>query len=393
MATTPFVVSLYTYPWDLTHEGLEVSLERIAELAVCDEVLLTPCYHRSEYFLPHNPRNPVYFGENGAVFFAPDMSRYKETQIRPRVSREVTDDAYFDRIVEAIDKRGLHFAAWMVYTYQNYLSEQYPDFAKHDAFGTPYMGQLSTAPQDVREYFLALTTEIVERYRPVSVWVESLMRRSFPMPGKRRVEIPQRCRFLLSLCFNPASMAYADTEGLEAEPFRRDVVDWLRPRLASGADPASDEPVTDTWVEEAFSGRLARYLAISRTVTTNLWLEVAGIIRAGGAKLQTDLADSERALSNDLDPCINRYIDRLSYSPKPDQDAIIEADELREQIAPGGTLFLRPGGDLNSEAAVREKLDFARGVGAGGITFYNYGLLTEDQLGNIGQAVRQARLE
>ena len=97
-----------------------------------------------------------------------------------------------------------------------------PARAVRGAVGTPYMGQLSTAPQDVREYFLALTTEIVERYRPVSVWVEALMRRSFPMPGKRRVEIPQRCRFILSLCFNPASMAYADAEGLEAEPFRRD---------------------------------------------------------------------------------------------------------------------------------------------------------------------------
>jgi hypothetical protein len=94
MASREFVVSLYTYPWDLTHE-----------------VLLTPCYHRSEYYLPHNPRHPVYFGENGAVYFAPDLSRFGKTRIRPRVSREVTDDGYFDRIVEAIDRKGLRFAA------------------------------------------------------------------------------------------------------------------------------------------------------------------------------------------------------------------------------------------------------------------------------------------
>jgi len=29
------------------------------------------------------------------------------------------------------------------------------------------------APEDVREYFLALTTEVVERYRPVAVRVAS----------------------------------------------------------------------------------------------------------------------------------------------------------------------------------------------------------------------------
>ncbi len=388
METNTFVVSLYTYPWDLTHEGLEVSLDRIANLAACDEVLLTPCYHRSEYFLPHNPRHPIYFGENGAVYFAPDLSRFGKTRIRPRVSREVTDDGYFDRIVEAIDRSGLQFAAWMVYTYQNYLSEQYPEFAKHDAFGTPYVGQLSTAPQDVREYFLALTAQVVERYRPSAVWVESLMRRGFPMPGKRRAEIPLRCRFLLSLCFNPASMACADAEGLEAMPFRSNVADWMRPRLAKGADPVFDEPVTDAWIADAFEGRLERYLAISRKQTTDLWLEVAEVIRGGGAKLQTDLADSERALSNDLDPLINTRIDRLSYSPRPGEEATLRVAELRQQIAAGGTVFFRCGGDLSTVTAAREKLDAARRAGAEGVTFANYGLLTEDQLGNMGQAVR-----
>jgi hypothetical protein len=155
------------------------------------------------------------------------------------------------------------------------------------------------------------------------------MRRGFPMPGKRCVEIPLRCRFLLSLCFNPASMAGADAQGLEAMSLRQAVADWLRPRLARVADPATDEPVTDAWIAEAFEGRLQRYLAISRKQTTALWLEVAEVIRGGGAKLQTDLADTDRALSNDLDPLINRHIDRVSYSPGPDEDVTRRVAELR----------------------------------------------------------------
>ena len=388
MTAKSFVVSLYTYPWDLSHEGVDEALERIGEVAACDEVLLTPCYHRSEYFLPHNPRHPIYFGENGAVYFAPDMARYQNTRIRPRVSREVTDEGYFDRLVEAIDRRGLQLAAWMVYTFQNYLSEQYPELAKHDAFGTPYVGQLSTAPEDVRQYFLALTAEVVERFQPRAVWVESLMRRGFPMPGKRRVDIPERCRFLLSLCFNPASVARAQDEGMEAEAFRRAVVEWLRPRLARGADPDGDDEVTDQWIGEAFDGQLQRYLDIGRRQTTQLWLAVAAVIQAGGALVQTDLANAERALSNDLDPLINGRIDRLSHSLREGEDGAERVAELKRQIAPGGTVFMRPGGKIDSLAAVRGQVEAARQAGAGGITFYNYGLLTEAQLGYIGRAVR-----
>ncbi len=388
VSTDSFVVSLYTYPWDLADEGLEVSLGRIADLAACGEVLLTPCYHRSEYYLPHNPKRPVYFGENGAVYFSPDLSRYEGTRISPRVSREVTDPAWFDRMVEAIRGRGLGFSAWMVYTFQNHLSERYPEFARHDAFGTPHVGALSTAPQDVRDYFQALTEEVLERFRPDAVWVESLARRGFSMPGKRRAEMPERCRFLLGLCFNPASMAFADAAGLEAEPLRRDLVDWMRPRLAAGADPAMDEPATGAWIAEAFDGRLQRYLEISRRQTTDLWLQVAEVIRSRGARVQADLASPDRALANDLDPIINRRVDRLSYTLREGEEPGERVRELEGMIAPGGTVFLSPVGDLREAEPIAEQLAAAREAGAGGVTFYNYGLLTLEQLRNIGRAVR-----
>ena len=94
--------AIYAYPWDLADEGFDISLGRIADLAQCEEILLTPCYHRGDYFLLHHPIHPVYFGEPGAVYFSPDDSRYEATSIEPIVSHKVTDAEYFDRIVEAI---------------------------------------------------------------------------------------------------------------------------------------------------------------------------------------------------------------------------------------------------------------------------------------------------
>ena len=388
--TDDFVVSLYTYPWDLSADGLDIALDRIADVAACDEVMLTPCYHRSEYYLPHNPKHPVYFGENGAIFFDPDLGRYRNTRIEPRVSREVVSHDYFDEMAEAITAKGLMFGAWMVYTYQNYLSEKYPEFAKHDAFGTPYVGQLSTTPADISEYFIALTTEVMERFKPGAVWVESLMRRGFPMPGKRRNDIPLRCRFLLSLCFNPASLANAETEGMDGERFRLELVDWMRPLLAAGADPDTDEAATPEWIAEAFDGQLRSYLDISGKYTTELWLRVVDVIRSHGAKVQTDLADPVRATLNDLTTDINDKIDRVSFTPVAGEDSRTQVAELERQIAPGGCAFLR-GAKASGVAAATESLTAAIEAGGGGINFYNYGLLTEQQLGYIGEAVRGLR--
>ncbi len=390
MAGRRFIGALYTYPWDLIDEGLDLALDRIIDLTDCQEILLTPCYHRSTYFLPHNPKRPVYFGENGAIYFSPDLSRYVGTRIRPRVSKEVTDDAYFDRIVEAIGKRGLKLSAWMVYTFQDFLSERYPEFAKHDAFGCPYVGQLSTAPADVRAYFLTLTAEVLERYHPVAVWVESLMRRGFGMPPKRRAEISPQCQFLLSLCFNPSSIANANVGGMDAERFRCQVVDWLRPRLSRLPTKEDSLTVTDEWIVKAFDGQLQQYLSISRKNTTALWLEVANLIRQSGAKVQTNLADMASALRNDLDPSINKSIDRLSVSlTETGETASAEVLALGRQIAPGGEVFIQAGtGGLTDSNRLAKELKTAADAGVVGATFYNYGLLREDQLSSIGTALR-----
>lgn len=64
-----FTTSIYAYPWALVDEGFDISLGRIADLAGCEEILLTPCYHHGDYFLPHHPLHPVYFGEPGAIYF------------------------------------------------------------------------------------------------------------------------------------------------------------------------------------------------------------------------------------------------------------------------------------------------------------------------------------
>jgi hypothetical protein len=392
MPASNFLTSIYTYPWDLTDEGLDRSLDRIANLARCQEVMLAVSYHLATYFLPHNPRRPIYFGGEGAVYFTPDKKRYARTSIEPDVSPVVTGPDYLHKIREAIQKRGLRFGAWIVYMFNHRLPAKYPQFAKHDAFGNPYPGQLSPAPADVQEYAVALTGDIVENYRPSAVHVESLSRLHYSygfLNPKVLSRIPPRAEFLLGLCFNPASMANAYMAGMDAGKFRQEVAAWLRPRLARLPKREDLGPVDEAWIAEAFGGQLRRYLDAGRKQTTALWRRVADTIHRGGAKLQTVIATPRGAFGTDLDPSINPHIDRVTINPIENLEAgQREIRELKAQIASNGVVMvsLQPG-KFTEPGPLEQQLHAAPLAGAGGATFYNYGLLREEQLGFIGRAV------
>ena len=392
MTAHSFFGSMYTYPWDLSDEGPEVSLERISNLAGCREVMLASSYHVSNYFLPHHPRHPIYYGENGAIYFQPDLNRYAKTRIHPRISREITGPGYFEDMVNSIRKKGLIFSAWIVYLFQHYLSEKYPEFAKHDAFGTPYYGQLSPSPPDVREYVMALTREIVEKYQPQAVHVEALQRQPWlhgNLKKKIASDISVRCQFLLSLCFNPATIEAADNGDMDAEKFRREVEEWLKVRLARLPTDEDNLPVSDLWIEEAFDGKLKQYMDICRENTTSLWQKVADIIHNAGAQVQFGLIDKNYILNNDLDPVLNRNIDRLTTGSSDTEKEKNRMAELSRKIAPRGKIIIHIGvGKAGDSHLVEEQVKNAVNAGAGGVIFYNYGLLREEQLGFIGKARR-----
>lgn len=385
---------MYTYPWDLIDEGVDEALDRITDLTGCTEILLTPSYHVSNYFLPHNPRSPIRFGENGAVFFRPELSRYETTAMRPRVSTCVTTPDYLERIVDAIDRRGLVFSAWNVYFFNHYLSEKYPQFAKHDLFGTPYIGQISPSSQDAQEFAVALTQEVMDRFRPHAVRIEALQRQSWRhgmLKNKIQGDISERCQFLLGLCFNPASMQNAARAGLDAERFRGEVEAWIRPRLARMPTERDLRPVTAEWIGEAFHGRLRRYLDILNTHTTELWLRVAEVIKEGGGKVQSDyLADGFRTDVNGLEPRINKHIDRLTTGlTATEDDARAQVQTYLDLIAPGGEVFVPAGpGNIAEALPVVERTKAAATAGAAGALFYNYGLMREQQLRFVGEALR-----
>ena len=139
----------------------------------------------------------------------------------------------------------------------------------------------------------------------------------------------------------------------------------MRPRLARRATPEDEQPADDEWMQSLFDGRLKQYLDAQRRNATDLWLRVADLIHASGAKLHTPLATESSALRDDLDPAINAHIDRALTG-------LVSADEVeavRKRIAPGGGVMasINRSGESDAAPLTADKVAAARAGAMGAV--------------------------
>lgn len=310
------IKSIFTYPWDLDDEGIDRALDVIQNEAGLNGVSLTPAYHIATYFLPHNPRRKIYYGEDGMILFQPEPSRWEKTKLRPRVSELVADKDWLPRMCEAIRKRGLHLTAWTVFFYNHHLARTFPECSKQDALGNRYPSLICPANPESRAYALALTEDIVRQCQPDSLYIESLSYLHFGygfMNPKIFSPIAARSEFLLGLCFCEHCVK-AGSKGMDAERFKRDVARFLEEDLARVPDPGELKlsPMDPAWQNTAFDSRLQHYLAARMETATSLFEEVVAKVKSmGRIQVETEYPSSGNRFRQGLVPeRVLKVIDR-----------------------------------------------------------------------------------
>jgi len=384
--------SMLAYTWDLYEEGLEQPLENIADVAGCNEIALAVSYHISTYFLPHNPKRKLYYGEHGAEYFYPDLRLYENTKIHPRVSDVVTGPEFLPDIVRAIKDKGLRFTAWVVYFYNHHLARKYPECARMDALGNRYLAQLCPANPDVRAYALALTEDVVSNYEPQGLLIESLSYLPFEygfLNPKVLMEITPRCQFLMGICLCAHCRAAAQAAGLDADGFANQVAAFLEQELVRNPTDADRAPVSDEWLSEAFDGELALYLAARGEVAQSLFQAVVEKARSFGVEeVHTSLGRSSHVSGLNQERVLP-LIDSIGAGLQAGS-----ADEMRSQVA-AAREALPPDKRLSvgvapataaSHEEIYARIKAASEGGADGVSFYNYGLLREEYFRWIGAA-------
>jgi len=383
--------TIFTYPWDLHDDGVDRALDLIQRDAALNGVSLAVAYHIATFFLPHNPRRRIFCGDDGVVLFVPDSKYWSKTKLRPRVSHVVENKDWLHRIVDKIKKRGLHFTAWTVYFFNHYLARTYPDAAKRDALGNLYTAQLCPASPEARQYALALTEDLAANYKPDAFYLESLSYLPFSygfLGSKVLTPMTPRAEFLLGLCFCEHCVRAAGN-GMDAQKFKADVAAWLQQQLPRMPGPADMAAVDESWLNTAFDNRLQHFLAARGAVATSLYEEVIRAIRShGDIRIESDYASAAGFGDSGLVPeRANKVTDRLGIGIPSRAE---QGSPLRKSVTADKKLIanIQPA-NIGGEAMIQETVRAARRAGVDGFTFYNYGLIREQQLRWIGAACRK----
>jgi hypothetical protein len=380
MSTDQFRVGMFTYPWDFEGEGYDRVVGEMASHGVT-HVDMATAYHAGKFLLPHNPRHRTYFTEDGAIFFRPDLARYG--RLRPRVSALVDDAGDpVSRLREATQRHGVAYAAWTVLMHNSWIGMQFPDVAVHTAFGDPVVHSLNPAHPDVREYVVALLSDLVAGREVEAVLLEA--------PGYLRythgwhheingVALDAVQEDLLSISFSPHEVEAATAEGIDAGGVRDAVARLLDRAWNEGFALSDGEASHPEAVALLSDPDLRAYTQWQRDQVVSLSQELRNAVKA--LSPDTEILHMAALDGGVADPALLETADRiLAGYAASDDDAIAKASALRPlgRKVHGMVRGLPP--DTVAPGQLTRRLAAWKMAGVDGVDCYNYGFMSRRSL-------------
>lgn len=397
---TALPTGVFLYPWDALDEGPAHTAARIRRDLGFDRVALNVAYHSGRFLHPRHrdgPSDPWFKGvlnhrTGSSIAFEPDAERYGA--LRPVVDEALAaSGAALDTAAAARDA-GLGLDLWLVALHASTLGARHPEHCVTNAYGDVYRYALCPADADVRAYAVALVEDACSRFSPDGIVVESPTYLGFVHGDHHELimeSLDDVTRWLLGICFHPASRAVAEAAGVDADAVHALVVRLLDDLVEQGR--GAHEPGfriaegTSLLLEHP---ELYAYLRARQDAVTTLVDELRAAAARHGARLRVTSSIFERPASRAWAEGVSlravaSAADELavvSYFPTP---ALVQADlDWVRTLVPDRPLHVALNAglpDAQDAADLLAKVRIAEGVGATGVSFYNYGLLTERRLG------------
>ena len=384
---------IYTYAWDLEAEGYDAAVGRIAE-AGFTAVNLATSYHAGKFILPHNPRHRVYFAEDGSLYFQPDLTKYG--RIQPRVNSLVTADASpVGELIAAAGNHGLDYVAWTVCLHNTWLGERYPDTTMQTAFGDPLFHSLNPAHPDVREYLVAMVSDLVTQHDVPAIELESPGYMGFTHGFHHEifgVKLDDVQEALLSISFSPVEIEGASAAGIDAERLRQQVANLI--------DRCWNDGVA-VEVDGAPSPEVAALLADPEMVAYQDWqhaqvVSLSAAVREAikAISSQTEIrhfAAMSGGTGREVDTALLATGDAVlaGYAGTPEAPArrMVPLAEVEMPVW-GMIRAIQP--EVTEPEQVAPLVDAWRAQGVTGVDVYNYGLMPERIFRALGEVLNHA---
>ena len=396
-----FLRAINLFPWDVASEGAAECLGAITDLG-CNSVVLSPNYHRARLFRPRTLgfyNRPIDWCD-----FRPDPSLYEEPGLLPPINPDARCVEGCHQAAIAAKANGLDVIVSVIGCHNTTIGLSNPELCVENALGDRYAFALSPAQPRVRSFLGSLVRDLCRQYRPSSLLLDSFSyldavhrehhELMFVSPGAFG-------KYLLSLCFCPASCDRLRHEGIDPVALRAQVIKLVQHAVANTPGPRSPEAERDELTGMLFE--FPEFLAAARIrsdIVAELLNHIAAIAREEGVRLYSQSALLARptsrvwtegaGLRTRAESCEKIFI----QAHWPSAREAIHDLSWAATVLPAERFVL---GTMTSEDNVATEADLvqravaAKRIGAAGVSFYNYGLLSAARLGWIRAANTSTR--
>ncbi len=242
---------LFCYSWDFVDEGIEDLVGRARDLGVT-HLAVASLYHAGFFFYPHNPRRKVHMLEDGVAYYRPDPACYPEG-LTPRIAAVSNGRDLFGDICQAATRAGLRMCSWTVLLHNSRIGLAHPELTIHNAFGDSYPHALTPGHPTAAAFARGVIRDLSSRYPLDTIMLEAADYRARAHGGswvgghhheRQGTHLRELETALLDVSFNPADMAGAERDGVDAAALRETVRAHLDAYLAVAPDTPADLPDT-----------------------------------------------------------------------------------------------------------------------------------------------------
>lgn len=385
-------LGIYVHPWDLSDEGAQNVLPKLASNGI-EFINLAVSYHSGRFFLPHNPRRKIYNAEEGVVYFDPSNMHFSNSRLQPMKSKYYSNMDILKEAVDTARDYSITVNAWTVCLHNAVFARDHRDLAVENMYGEADANFLCPVKSDTRKYVTSLISSLGTAYDIGEIELESAFFPSSFLHGSHHevmgIRITSLMSYLLSTCFCQDCIANARGKGIDLKDARERAIKHVHDAIMSQAgitnpDAVNDSDLTTHLTESGFEDIISYKKSISR----DLLLEYSDAANQSGTGISI-VSTSKGLLGSGVDldfpsGTING-LDLIAYFQNI-PDITYDVATIRKKV-PDHT-SIRAGINLTYPYAynptrLQQSVNAALSEHADSIIFYNYGWATENIINEL----------